>query len=192
MAGLLKKRRRLAAEIPTVSMADIAFLLLIFFLTATTIDAERGIRIQLPPKVGIRTPPPPPVAARDLLKILVDERGQVFVNDRPSSYRSIRNVVQQHVLNNGRLPEYSESPNQAIVSIKTRRETRYDDYVRALDEVWMAYHKMWTTEARKRGYASYDDYAAENGTPNAIVNAIKPNISIAEPDSAGTGFPPAG
>lgn len=184
MAGLLKKRRRLTAEIPTVSMADIAFLLLIFFLTATTIDTEQGIRIQLPPKVGESTPPPP-VATRDLLRILIDEHGLVSINGHASSPQLVRHAVREHVLNNGRLPEFSESPNQAIVSIKTRRATRYDDYIRVLDEVWMSYREMWDIEARKLGYANYESYEAEHGSGNPIVEAIRPNISIAEPDSAG-------
>ena len=55
---LLKRRTKRTAEIPTASMADIAFLLLIFFLVTTTIDVDSGIYMQLPPKLDPEQTPP--------------------------------------------------------------------------------------------------------------------------------------
>ena len=72
--ALLKKKERSEAEIPTASMADIAFLLLIFFLVTTTIDVDTGIGMVLPPKLEDDVEPPP-VKERNMLKILV-EAGQ--------------------------------------------------------------------------------------------------------------------
>ena len=61
MAGLLDKRRdgRDDVEIPTSSMADIAFLLLIFFLVTTTINVDTGIGMTLPPKLEENVDPSP-------------------------------------------------------------------------------------------------------------------------------------
>ena len=59
MGVLAKKKKRAGAEIPTSSMADIAFLLLIFFLVTTTIDVDTGIGMTLPPEPDDTTPPPP-------------------------------------------------------------------------------------------------------------------------------------
>ena len=186
MAGLLKKRSRAGAEIPTSSMADIAFLLLIFFLVTTTIDVDTGIGMQLPPKLDENIDPPP-VKERNMLKILVNSQGQVLLEDRSSAVSMIREEVKKHVLNNGQLEQYSESPNQAIVSIKTDRGTKYDTYIQVLDEVWMAYREIWDTEARKRGFPNYETFREEKGADNEIRDAVKANISIAEPDPVGEG-----
>lgn len=184
MAGLLKRRQRLTAEVPTASMADVAFLLLIFFLAATTIDVDKGIVMQLPPKLDENVQPPP-VKERNMLQVFVNGQGQLLVEDRPLSVNQLREEVKKHVLNSDRLPDYSESPNQAVVSIKTERGTRYDAYISVLDEVWMAYRDMWNAEARKRGYETYDAFRANYGPENEIHESIKPNISIAEPDPVG-------
>lgn len=184
MAGLLKRRQRGEAEIPTASMADIAFLLLIFFLVTTTIDVDTGIGMVLPPKLE-EDVEPPPIRERNVLKILVNEQGMVLLEDLPSSVSLIRDEVKKHVLNNGVDINYSEAPGRALVSIKTARQTPYNAYIEVLDEVWMAYFEMWDSEARRLGYADYEAYAAAietSGAENAIREAIKPAISIAEPD----------
>lgn len=183
MPGLLKKRKNREAEIPTASMADIAFLLLIFFLVTTTIDVDTGIGMVLPPK--LEDVEPPPVKERNMLKILVNEQGQVLLEDKPASVAVIRETVRKHVLNNGQDPNFSENPGKAVTSIKTARGTPYNVYIEVLDEVWMAYFEMWDAEARKLGYANYTDYVERlpEGAPNEIREKIKAQISIAEPDA---------
>jgi len=186
MPGLLRKRKRGEAEIPTASMADIAFLLLIFFLVTTTIDVDTGIGMVLPPKLE-EDVEPPPIRERNVLKILVNESGMVLLEDMPSSVSLIREEVKKHVLNNGVDINYSESPGRALVSIKTARQTPYNAYIDVLDEVWMAYFEMWDSEARRLGYANYEAYAAaveQSGAENEIRERIKAQISIAEPDAA--------
>jgi biopolymer transport protein ExbD len=72
-----------------------------------------------------------------MLRILVNEAGQVLVDDEPSAISQIRAEVVRHVTNFGEHPNYSESPDQAVVSIKTDRQTPYVSYIDTLDEVWM-------------------------------------------------------
>ena len=184
--ALLKKKKRTEAESPTSSMADIAFLLLIFFLVTTTIDVDTGIGMVLPPKLE-EDVEPPPIKERNVLKILVNETGMVLLEDQPSAASLVRGEVKKHVLNNGQDLAYSESPSKALVSIKTARQTPYENYVEVLDEVWMAYFEMWDSEARQLGYSDYATYVTvieENGAENEIREKIKPAISIAEPDEA--------
>lgn len=184
--SLLKKKKRTEAEIPTSSMADIAFLLLIFFLVTTTIDVDTGIGMVLPPKLEDDVEPPP-IKERNVLKILVNEQGLVLVEDLPSAVQLIRAEVKKHVLNNGADPRYAEEPGKALISIKTARQTPYDAYVAVLDEVWMAYFEMWDAEARALGYLDYASYVAaieDTEGENAIREKIKAAISIAEPDAA--------
>lgn len=182
MAGLLKKKKRREAEIPTSSMADIAFLLLIFFLVTTTIDVDTGIGMVLPPPLEDDVDPPP-VKERNILAILVNEQGQLLVEDKVSSIPQVRELVKTHVLNNDADPAYAESTEKAIVSIKTSRGTPYDPYIQVLDEVWMAYFEMWNSLARQRGAVDYAAYKESlNGAEDEIRGQIQAKISLAEPD----------
>jgi len=71
--------RRPLQEINAGSMADIAFLLLIFFLVTTTMDQDIGILRQLPPPIPADQPPPPPVKKRNVYEVLVNSRNQLLV-----------------------------------------------------------------------------------------------------------------
>ena len=183
MGVLAKKKQRREAEIPTSSMADIAFLLLIFFLVTTTIDVDTGIGMTLPPELDLEVEPPP-VKERNMLSILINAQGQVLLEDLPSSVAQIRDEVKTHVMNMGQDPRYSERPGVAVVSIKTDRQTPYSLYIDTMDEVWMAYFEIWDNEARSLGFADYPDFrsALEEEEENTIRAEWPAQISLAEPD----------
>ncbi len=195
MAGLLdKKRERDEAEINTASLADIAFLLLIFFLVATTINVDTGIGMTLPPKLEDQDPPP--VKERNMLTVNVNDQGEVLLEGEISSVAQIRDEVKTHVLNYGQDASYAVSPDKAVISLKTGAETNYDTYIRVLDEVWMAYREIWdgiaTSNQLPNGesaglgqtYPSYNAYRVSLGPEddNLIRDMIGAQISIAEPD----------
>ena len=181
---MLKKRKRTEAEIPTASMADIAFLLLIFFLVTTTIDVDTGILMQLPPPLD-ENQKPPPIKERNMLAILVNEQGDILVENELTRLPDVRHEVIRHVTNNGANPNYAENPEKAIVSLKTDRRTNYDKYIDVLDEIWMGYREIWDSEARSLGFTNYASYAASlgDGGEDVIKARIKAKISLAEPDS---------
>src|SRR5690625_2682544 len=118
---LLKKRQREDAEIPGSSLADIAFLLLIFFLVVTTIDVDTGIGLVLPPIPD--DVEPPPIRERNMLRILVNAQGMVLLNDEPVSIAEVQQRVEEFVENPANNPDLSASPDDAIVSSKTDRQT---------------------------------------------------------------------
>lgn len=196
MAGLLKKRDddRREAEIPIASMADIAFLLLIFFLVTSTIDIDTGIGMTLPPPLD-EEQEPPPVEDRNMLSILVNAQGQVLIEDEESSIGQIREELVRHVTNYGEDPDYSDSPDDAVISLKTDSDTPYTIYIDALDEMWMGYREIWEGVAQtgqtpdgqtvmSETFADYEEYRNNLG-PNEkgpIREYIPANISIAEPD----------
>jgi biopolymer transport protein ExbD len=196
MADLLEKRRegREDVEIPTASMADIAFLLLIFFLVTTTINVDTGIGMTLPPK--LENQDPPPVKDRNMFKILVNSRGEVLIEGEQSSMGQIRERVKEHVLNFGEDPDLSVSPKESVISIKTDADTPYRIYIDTLDEVWMAYREIWDSIARSGKLPqsgeqildkTYPDYQAYRATldpedTNIIRDNFGAQISIAEPD----------
>ena len=118
----MKKRVR-AGEIPTASMADIAFLLLIFFLVTTTIDMDKGLGLVLPPKGEEKEIP-----KRNISNILINARGDILLDKEPIQMRDLRQVVREKMAVNDKL----------IFSVKTHPKAKYQAYVNVLDQLKMA------------------------------------------------------
>ena len=182
--GLLKRRTSREAEIPTSSMADIAFLLLIFFLVTTTIDVDTGIYMELPPPLEEDTPPPE-IPDRNILTILVNAQGDVLLEKEFVQIRDIRPTVKRFVNNRGADPTMSDSPDKAIVSFKTERQSKYETYVKVLDEIKMGFNELRNEEARSRGFRDYADYRNRlpEGQEDEVSGTFPYRISIAEPDA---------
>jgi len=149
-------------------MADIAFLLLIFFLVTTTIDVDTGIGLVLPPPVEdtdiVR------VKTENLLKVLVNATGQVLLDDEVTSVDQIHEIVVNKLKENPKL----------IVSIKVDRDTPYNVYIDTLDEIKMAYNAL-----REEYALQTFGVPLKNLTPeqlDEVRDAVKQSISIAEPE----------
>jgi biopolymer transport protein ExbD len=183
--SLLKKRASSREiEIPTSSMADIAFLLLVFFLLVTTIDVDTGIYMELPPPLE-EDQEPPEIPSRNILMVLVNAQGDVLIDGEFVGVRDIRPLVKRFVTNEGRDPRLSDSPDKAIVSFKTERRAQYEMYIRVLDEIKMAYTEIRNEFARDQfGAPDYATYRANLGPGDfdQVRDRYKQRISIAEPD----------
>lgn len=181
---LLKQRVKRDAEIPSASMADIAFLLLIFFLVTTTIDADKGIYMQLPPPIE-DDQDIPEINQRNLLNVLVNADGQVLLDNEVTNVAAIRDIVKRHILNNGREPQFSISPDKAVTSFKTKRGLPYETYIAVLDEIKSAYNEVRDQAARQEFGMPYNEYAAslDDDEPDVIEERYPLKISLAEPDS---------
>ena len=177
---LKKKRNRETPEINGSSLADIAFLLLIFFLVVTTIDVDTGIGLVLPPIPDDIEPPPS--RGRNILNILVDAQGRVLMDGELTAVVQVKDKIVRFVNNNGADPELSDSPDDAIVSIKTDRRTPYNFYIDMLDEVMGAYAELRNNESMARFGVSFDALNEESEQYEEIKNAFPKRISIAEPD----------
>lgn len=178
---LIKKRQRDDAEIPSASLADIAFLLLVFFLLVTTIDVDTGIGLVLPPEPE-EDMEPPPIKERNMLKILVNAQGMVLLDEEPTSITDVKQKVKEFIDNNGQDPDLSESPDKAIVSIKTDRQTPYSVYINMLDEVVGAYDELRNTASQDRFGRSYESLDENSEEFEVIKDMYPKKISIAEPD----------
>lgn len=121
---MAKKRRFKGGVIPTSSMADIAFLLLIFFLVTTTIDTDKGLGIVLPPPGDIEIE----IRKENILNCLINSQGKVLLDEEPISVEQIHRVVGQKLRKNDKL----------IISVKAHPKTAYNDYVRVIDQLKMA------------------------------------------------------
>ena len=120
---LEKKKSRSNSDIPMASLADIAFLLLIFFLVTTTIDVDRGIGLSLPAK-GEETE----VRTKNITNLLINAQGEVLLDNEVIAINEIARRIEQKI---------QENPN-LIVSVKTDRITKYDVYIQVLDELKIA------------------------------------------------------
>jgi biopolymer transport protein ExbD len=125
---MLKKKTRATAEIPTASMADIAFLLLIFFLTTTVFEEEQGLPIVLPESERIDVSP------ENILLFLVQEDGAVVIRRGESqaeqvvSFSQIEGIMRQEIASN---PD-------VIAAVKTAPLAPYRHMISVLDELQRA------------------------------------------------------
>ncbi len=161
------------------SMADIAFLLLIFFMLTTTIVNDQGLDLLLPPHKSQMNDLP--VNERNLFKIMINSNDELMVEDKfRDSPKGLRNEVREFVMNNGKRAGYSENPQKAVVSIKTNRGTSQEAYIKVLDEVKAAYYELY---ADRLGMSSeeFRQLASNNPQYKKARNGIPMNISIAEP-----------
>lgn len=178
---LLKKRQRDDVEIEGSSMADIAFLLLVFFLVVTTIDVDTGIGLVLPP-IPEEDIEPPPIRERNMLRILVNAQGMVLLDDEPVSISEVQQRVMDFVANPANDPDLSESPEDAIVSIKTDRQTPYNVYIDMIDEVMGAYNTLRNQASMEQYGVPYSSLEEDSVQQEQIRELYPKQISIAEPD----------
>ncbi len=122
--ALLKKKDKGQVEIPSASQADIAFLLLIFFMVATTIDTDKGIGLILPPP-GNETIE---VRKENLCNIILDPHGTVMLDNKEVDVRNIKMIVENKIANNPKI----------IFAVKAHPRTKYDKYIAVLDQLKQA------------------------------------------------------
>lgn len=117
---LKEKRKKDTGEIPTSSMADIAFLLLIFFLVTTTINTDKGIGMILP-KWGDQLDVP----KENIVNVLINPAGEVMIAEDPTPIPLIQDNIRKRLAANENL----------IISIKPSRDTEYSVVITVLDQI---------------------------------------------------------
>lgn len=208
---MAKKGRKLP-EVNSSSMADIAFLLLIFFLVTTTIATNQGLMLQLPPKPDPNQPPPDVTKnARNIFTVLVNSQDRILVEDEPlNDVKQLRGMVKEFVLNFSkpdaearalynslppsmkaqvkRDPLSSDHPGEAVVSFKSDRGTSYETYIAILDELQAAYYEIY---GERIGVSADEFRGLERRNPEdkrryeEAREGIPMAISIAEPSKVG-------
>ncbi|MBL47073.1 MAG: biopolymer transporter ExbD [Candidatus Neomarinimicrobiota bacterium] len=118
-----QKRRFKGGEIPTSSMADIAFLLLIFFLVTTTIDMDKGLGMVLPAEGEEME-----INKKNILNCLINSTGNVLLGGEAVDIKNLAKAVRQKIAQNDKL----------VISVKAHNASRYEDYVRVIDQLKQA------------------------------------------------------
>ncbi len=171
--------KRSAPEVNAGSMADIAFLLLIFFLVTTTIETDSGINRKLPPIEDIEDPPI--IKEKNIFTVVVNKNNQLLVEEELTDIADLRALAVEFLDNGGgegeeacdycqgkRDPKSSDNPDKAIISLKNDRETSYKVYISVQNELVAAYNDL-----RDREFTRL--------YPNESMNFVEANKKYSDP-----------
>ena len=185
-------RRKGAPEVNAGSMADIAFLLLIFFLVTTTIETDAGLDRMLPPI----EPPDTDVVIKqkNIFTVSINKSGQLLVEEELMNLEDLRDAAIAFLDNGGApagSPEYcnycqgkrdassSDNPQKAIISLKNDRETAYKTYITVQNELVCAYNDLRNRESRRlynRDFTEMESEYLNPETPTSVRDELKEKV----------------
>ena len=166
------------------SMADIAFLLLIFFLVTTTIETDAGLDRMLPPI----EPPDTDVVIKqkNIFTVNINKNGQLLVEEELMDLKNLREAAMAFLDNGGdgtcnyckgrRDESSSDNPTKAIISLKNDRETKYGTYITVQNEIVGAYNDLRNREAQRLFGSDFTEMEARYlnpETPQEIRDELK-------------------
>jgi biopolymer transport protein ExbD len=181
--------KREAPEVNAGSMADIAFLLLIFFLVTTTIGVDQGINRLLPRYE--ENPPAPPINERNILRVLVNKDNQLLVNENVMELKDLRQAAIDFLENNGKgtctyckgkqLSNSSDGPDDAVISLMNDGQTTYETYIAVQNELVAAYYYLRDRESMRRYGVSYREMEYVYNDPaskatEGLVEDLEPKV----------------
>ncbi len=176
-------RRAGAPEVNAGSMADIAFLLLIFFLVTTTIETDAGLDRMLPPI----EPPDTDVVIKqkNIFQVNINKNGQLLADEELTDLKQLRTKAMSFLDNGGdgtctycrgkKNSSSSDNPSKAIISLKNDRETKYGTYITVQNELVGAYNDLRNREAQRLYGSDFTDMEAEYLNPETA-QSTKDNL----------------
>jgi biopolymer transport protein ExbD len=182
-------------EVNAGSMADIAFLLLIFFLVTTTMDTDSGLARMLPPPVPENEEAPPPIKERNVFEVLINAQNRLLVEGEPMDLSQLRDAAKEFIenpMNDPQLPEKEEKEipyfgvvpvSKGVISLQNDRGTQYQMYLSVQNELAAAYNELRDELAQRKFGKKFD--ALEEDKQEAIREIYPQRISEAEPKNIG-------
>ena len=170
--------RKKPAAVDAGSMADIAFLLLIFFLVTTTIETDAGLDRMLPPI----EPPDTDVIIKqkNIFTVNINRSGQLLAEDEITDIKALKEKAITFLDNGGaaygsvdycnyckgkRDASSSDNPVKAVISLKNDRETKYGIYITVQNELVAAYNELRNREAKRLYNTNFTDLEAQYLNP---------------------------
>lgn len=203
----MARKKRAIQEINAGSMADIAFLLLVFFLVTTTMDSSWGLARKLPPPLLENQPDPPPIKDRNVFVVLANANDQLLVEGDILDISELRAAAKDFIANPQRkenLPEFKESDvpifgkmmvSKQVISLQNDNGTSYKLYIQVQNELAAAYNELRDELAMQKFGVTYKQLEeatkAEGATDmdkmrvKAIRGVYPQRISEAEPKDIG-------
>ena len=188
--------KRKTPDINASSQADIAFLLLVFFLVATTMNTDKGLVRVLPPippedvKVEDQK-----VKTRNLLLVFVNASGQLMVGEESMDIRGLKDKAKEFVINpldDENLPEKKDTEidmpdgskwtypvSEGVISLQTTRDTSYEVYIMVQNELSRAFNEVRDQVAMQKFGSLFSELTEDQRS--AITKAVPQKISEAEP-----------
>ena len=171
-------------EIPEInagSMADIAFLLLVFFLVTTTIQSDSGVKVKLPAYIE-EPPPPQDKNKRNIFAVQVNGNDALLVRGtRFNEVTDLKDKLKEFIMNRGKDPNSSDSPQLAVVSLLNDNATSYSMYVAVYDQIKSAYSELRDKLSNEKFGRNFEDLTEDQTLE--VRAAIPMTISEAEPTS---------
>ena len=186
---------RKSPEVNAGSMADIAFLLLIFFLVTTTIETDSGINRKLPPMEELIDPPV--IKERNIFTVVVNKNNMILVEEKLMDLSEVRSAAVKFLDNGGGLGEEvckycegekdrssSDNPEKAIISLKNDRETDYKVYISVQNELVAAYNQLRDREFTKiysnerMSFVEANKKYSDPRTTPKVKAALKPKLDV--------------
>jgi len=180
------------------SLADIAFMLLIFFLVTTTMDTDLGISTMLPPPVPPdQEEPDDKIKERNVFVVLINKHDQLMVEGKLMRVNDLKEEAKEFIANPARdlnLPEFKEKEvpffglievTKGIVSLQNDRGTSYGLYVQVQNELSAAYNELRNELSLQKFGKKYEDLDTDH--QKAIRKIYPRAISEAEPKNYGGG-----
>lgn len=177
----MPRQKRAIPEINAGSMADIAFLLLIFFLVTTSIDSDKGIAIKLPPKLD-KTQVLQKIQERNIFEVLINSQNQLLVEGEYMELSALCDAAKRFISNKEGNPVLSERPDKAIISLKNDVSTTYEAYLQVQNELKRAYNELRDEASRAKYGVAFDDLAKGSEREQDILTLYPQKISEAEPE----------
>ncbi|MFM1875363.1 MAG: hypothetical protein RL266_1100 [Bacteroidota bacterium] len=210
----MARSKREIQEINAGSMADIAFLLLIFFLVTTTMDVDTGLMRVLPPYVEEPPEDQPDVIKRNVFVVLANSADNLLVEDNWMQIEDLQDAAKEFIQGkpndptNMNFPEFEPAGNKPesydlvikywganklvskqIISLQNDRGTSYELYIAIQDALASAYQEARDEAAKERFGKSFDELqkgnAVEQEQASAVKKLIPQRISEAEPKDIG-------
>ena len=134
--------RSFTKDINTGSTADIAFLLLIFFLVATTILNDMGLLVKLPPYQPDQSEPVV-IKERNVFTVKINAANQLLVEGQSMELKFLKDEIKNFIVNPLNKSNLAEQSDKAMVSLQNDRGTKYEIYIQVYNEIKSAYNELW-------------------------------------------------
>lgn len=148
---IFRRKRREVPGLNTTSTADISFMLLVFFLVTTSMDADKGMNRQLPPKTDEKQEMMD-VDRSKVMSLSLSEEGLLTIDDKIAEIDKIRRQLKEFIVSTG--PSH-------IIELKTDRKCDYDTYFHLQNEIVRSYREIRDAAAKQQFGKSYSKCSVE-------------------------------
>ncbi|MBC8384523.1 MAG: biopolymer transporter ExbD [Candidatus Cloacimonetes bacterium] len=128
---LLRRKRKDTGGIPTASMSDVAFLLLVFFLSTTKFDIKKGLGLVLPP-ASEQAEKRVKLKDENITKVWINKEGAVRIINTEMDDEIPMNKIQ------AKIKDIVTANPDTVISLKTDRQSKYKYMVMVLDKLQAA------------------------------------------------------